>query len=142
MKKHMFLLGLLLIWFTFDMFGFSIGNFVLVEAAWNSIDGIWWLIFVLLIILYVKKKWLSPLIIFLLMWLFIQYMSHWHYTIFGASPEKIKSYNQFFEKTYHLIPASQTQVIPDFYHIILHLLILLNFFVLIDQLFRNKIKKD
>lgn len=46
----------LLVWFFFDMFGFSIGNFVLVEGAWKDIDGIWYLIFIGLFILFCARE--------------------------------------------------------------------------------------
>ncbi len=62
----------------------------------------------------------------LILWLAIQFFCHWYYTIFGASERKRKGYNECFQNTVHLIPASATRVIPDLYHIILHILILLN----------------
>jgi len=68
----------LAVWFFLDMFGFSAGNFVLVEAAWKDIDGIWYL-----------------------------------------------AYNKFFAAAYRIIPASDNIIIPDLYHIVLHILILL-----------------
>ena len=39
---------------------------------------------------------------------------------------KLKGYNECFEGTLRLIPASETRLIPDLYHIVLHILILLN----------------
>ena len=44
----------------------------------------------------------------------------------GASEKKLKGYNDCFRNTIHLISASDTKLIPDLYHIILHLFILLN----------------
>lgn len=51
---------------------------------------------------------------------------HWYYTIFGASEQKLKGYNECFQGTLRLIPKSDKRLIPDFYHIVLHLLILAN----------------
>ena len=133
-------IALLFIWFSMDMTGFSVGSVTLVEAAWNSIDGVWWLIFLFLATLFIIKdtigKYLLTLFIFL--WLIIEYFSHWHYTLFGASDKKINAYNQFFSETYHIIPPSNTVVIPDFYHIVLHIFILLTLICLIAFCVHNR----
>ena len=62
----------------------------------------------------------------LVIWLVIQFFCHWYYTIFGASESKLKGYNEYFKDTVRLIPMSEKRLIPDLYHIILHILILLN----------------
>ena len=62
----------------------------------------------------------------LLFWFIVQFFCHWYYTIFGASEKKLKGYNDCFRNTVRIIPASKTRLIPDLYHMILHLLILLN----------------
>ena len=62
----------------------------------------------------------------LALWFIVQFFCHWYYTIFGASEEKLKSYNLCFKDTLRLVPMSETRLIPDLYHIILHLLILSN----------------
>lgn len=120
-KKSIYIISLLFIWFSLDMTGFSIGDFTLVESAWNSIDGIWWLLFLTFSILFIIKEKIGKylLLIFVSLWALIQFYSHWYYTIFGASKEKIISYNQYFKETYHITPSSNTILIPDFYHIIL-----------------------
>ena len=126
MKKIcVFFIFILFMWFSMDMTGFKIGKFTLVEAAWNSIDGIWWLIFVSLSIVFVIKDKIGKylLSIFMFLWLLIQFFSHWYFTIFGASDSKISSYNHYFEETYQIIPSSDTIIIPDLYHIVLHILI-------------------
>ena len=58
------------------------------------------------------------------LWLVIRFFRHWYYTLFGATEEKLKEYNACFSNTLHIIPASETRLIPDLYHMILHLLIL------------------
>lgn len=59
----------------------------------------------------------------LILWLVAQFFSHEYYTLFGASPQKLKGYNKCFEGTVRLFPVSETRLIPDLYHIVLHLLI-------------------
>lgn len=69
-------------------------------------------------------KWI--LFVILVLWFVIQFFCHWYYTIFGATEKKLTGYNQCFKDTVRLIPKSETRLIPDLYHIILHVLILLN----------------
>ena len=69
-------------------------------------------------------KWI--LIGVLALWFVVEVFCHWYYTLFGAGERKLKGYNECFEGTLRLIPASETRLIPDLYHIVLHLLILLN----------------
>ena len=66
------------------------------------------------------------LLAILVIWLVIQFFCHWYYTIFGASESKLKGYNECFKDTVRLIPMSERRLIPDLYHMILHILILLN----------------
>ena len=69
-------------------------------------------------------KWI--LFAILVFWFIIQFFCHWYYTLFGASEQKLKGYNECFQGTLRLIPKSDKRLIPDFYHIVLHLLILAN----------------
>ena len=62
----------------------------------------------------------------LALWFAVQFMCHWYYTIFGASEQKLKGYNECFRGAVRIFPESETRLIPDMYHIVLHLLILLN----------------
>jgi len=62
----------------------------------------------------------------LLLWFAVQFMCHWYYTIFGASERKLKGYNDCFRDAVRILPMSDKRLIPDLYHIVLHLLILLN----------------
>lgn len=63
------------------------------------------------------------LLIELALWLIEQFLCHEYFTIFGAGAKKLKGYNACFEGTVKLFPVSKTRLIPDFYHIVLHLLI-------------------
>jgi hypothetical protein len=69
-------------------------------------------------------KWV--LLAILTLWFVVQFFCHWYYTIFGASEKKLKGYNDCFRGTARLFPMSETRLVPDLYHIVLHLLILLN----------------
>ncbi len=60
----------------------------------------------------------------LALWLIEQFFCHEYFTIFGVSDRKLKGYNECFEGTVKLFPVSETRLVPDLYHIALHLLIL------------------
>lgn len=62
----------------------------------------------------------------LLFWITVQFFCHWYYTIFGASEKKLNGYNQCFRNTIRIFPASDTRLVPDLYHIMLHVLIIAN----------------
>ena len=62
----------------------------------------------------------------LTLWLTVQFFCHWYFTIFGASQRKLAGYNDCFRNTVRLFPVSQTRLVPDLYHILLHILILVN----------------
>lgn len=65
----------------------------------------------------------------LVLWFVVEFFCHWFFTIFGASERKLQGYNDCFRDTVHLVPMSEKRVIPDLYHMIQHLLILLNIIV-------------
>lgn len=69
-------------------------------------------------------KWI--LFSILLLWFAVQFMCHWYFTIFGAGKRKLEGYNRCFRDTVRLFPKSDKRLIPDLYHIMLHILILLN----------------
>ena len=69
-------------------------------------------------------KWI--LLGILLLWFAVQFMCHWYYTLFGASERKLQGYNDCFKDTIRLFPMSDKRLVPDLYHILLHVLILLN----------------
>ena len=67
----------------------------------------------------------------LVLWFVVEFLCHWHFTIFGAGKTKLKGYNDCFRNTVRLFPMSETRLIPDLYHIVQHLLILGNILVLL-----------
>ena len=62
----------------------------------------------------------------LMLWFIVQFMCHWYFTIFGASERKLQGYNDCFRDSVRIFPMSDKRLIPDLYHIVLHILILIN----------------
>ena len=62
----------------------------------------------------------------LVLWFVVQFFCHWYFTIFGCSEKKLTGYNECFKDSVRIFPVSDKRLIPDLYHIVLHLLILLN----------------
>ena len=69
-------------------------------------------------------KWI--LFAILVFWLVVQFFCHWYYTIFGTNESKLQGYNDCFRNTIHIFPISEKRIVPDLYHMILHILILGN----------------
>ena len=134
MYKKLALLSnmILMFWFFFDMIGLKIGNIVLVEQAWKE-DFIFFFIYILAFTLFLVKDKYGKyfLTIWLSLWLIVQFSSHWYYTIFGVTERKLTSYNQFYSNTYHIVPTSNSMLVPDLYHILLHIFILFALFSMI-----------
>jgi len=61
---------------------------------------------------------------FLFIWLLMQSVN-----FITRSPTRIANYNKLFENTHHIIPSSEKIVIPDTYHFILILLVLITFVI-------------
>ena len=122
-KKTCFVSNIcLLIWFFLDMTGMNVSDHILVTRAYRE-DGVFFLIFLALLIWYVFKDKISKYFLtgWLFMWFLTQFLSHWYFTIFGPSQGKMN----FFAETIKLIPSSSIYI-PDLYHIILHILILIS----------------
>lgn len=129
----------LIVWFFLDMIGFKIGNFILVQSAWKD-DGIFFLIYVVLFMFFCLKERQGKylLTVFLSLWLVTQFFSHWYYTIFGASEKKLLAYNRLFSNTYHVIPTSDFIIVPDLYHILLHIFIFINVVFMLMFIIKTK----
>ena len=69
-------------------------------------------------------KWI--LLGILVLWFVVQFMCHWYYTIFGVSERKLQGYNECFRGSIRIFPESDKRLVPDMYHIVLHILILAN----------------
>ncbi len=113
----------LLAWFFLDMVGLSFGNNILVTRSYKD-DGIYFIIFVVALMLFVFKDKIGKyiLLIWLSIWLATQFYSHWYITIVGPW-ERMRTY---FANTIKLIPTNNIYI-PDLYHVVLHLLIIVSF---------------
>ena len=120
---------LLAVWFFGCICTYKLGRFILVEGEGiKSPEFVMFCLYGTGMLLFwliptVGKWWLLTV---LTAWFILQFFCHWYYTLFGASEKKLQGYNACFKNTIHLIPASEKRLIPDLYHMILHLLILLN----------------
>lgn len=135
MKKITAILNvILLIWFSFDMTGLSFGNSVLVSAAYKD-DWIFLAIFLVAFVLFICNDRIGKYVLlgWLIMWFITQFYFHWFFTIWGPWEDKIN----YFSNTVKLID-SPTRYIPDLYHIILHVLILLAMISTLVYFFNKK----
>lgn len=119
---------ILLSWFFLDMIGINIGNRMLVSRSYKD-DGIFFVIYVVLFVWFFIKDKLGKYVlsVWLIMWFITQFLSHWYFTIWGPSEDKI----EYFANTIKFASASD-RYIPDLYHIILHIVILFNVIVLMN----------
>lgn len=120
---------ILFVWFLGCTITYKFGKYTLVEGMGvRSVEFAMLLIYVtglLFTIIYPNIGQWGVLLI-LLFWIIIQFFCHLYYTIFGASDVKIEGYNECFRNTVRIFPPSEKKLIPDFYHIVLHILILIN----------------
>ncbi len=116
----------LLVWFFLDMTGVYFGDKCLVTRSYKD-DGIYFLIYLATILLFITKdrigKWL--VLVWSAIWFTIQFLCHEWYTIFnsgfmGTLEGKIK----YFSGTLQWLKI-EGKYIPDIYHTVLHILILL-----------------
>lgn len=129
--------AILFVWFFGCICTYKFGTRILVEGV-----GIKSAEFVMLCLFSVGILffwWIPPfgewlLLSVLLFWFIVQFFCHWYYTIFGASKKKLKGYNECFKDTIRLIPASDSKLIPDLYHILLHLFLLANILLTIGNI--------
>lgn len=120
------------VWFLGCITTYRIGKFLLVEGMGiNSAEFIMLCLYTIGLVSYhffqPVGKWI--LLTILVLWFIVQYLCHWHYTIFGASEKKLKGYNACFRNTIRIFPMSEKRLVPDLYHIILHVFILVNIIV-------------
>ena len=123
----------LLIWFFGCIVTYRLGNVLLVEGMGiKSAEFVMLVVYAASILLRAVLPQVGNWFVLsvLVVWLVVQYFCHWHFTIFGATPEKIRGYNQCFEGSLCIVPRRADRLIPDFYHIVLHVLIVLNLVLL------------
>lgn len=123
------IVGILFIWFTFDMTGLSFWQTKLVTSAFidEPIDFVFWLIFIASFVLFILKDNVGKYVlsVFILIWGIIQY------SMYFSSTKGIASYNKFFSDTHHIIPVSDNFLVKDTYHLFLDIFILLALAILI-----------
>lgn len=123
------IVGVLFVWFTFDMTGLSFGQTILVTSAFidEPIDFVFWLIFIAAFVLFILKDTVGKYVLsaFILIWGIIQY------SMYFSSTEGIASYNEFFSDTHHIIPSSDSFLVKDTYHLFLDIFIFLALAILI-----------
>lgn len=117
------------IWFFGCIRTYRIGKYLLVEGM--GIKSAEFVMLCLYSIGLISFHFLQPvgkwiLFAILVFWLVVQFFCHWYYTIFGVSEKKLKGYNDCFRNTIHIFPISEKRLVPDLYHMILHILILAN----------------
>ena len=125
---------LLWLWFLGCTFTWKFGKVLLVEGmGLKSIEFAALVLFTIGIGSFLLwepiGKWI--LLVELTLWLVEQFFCHEYFTIFGTSAKKLKGYNECFEGTVKLFPVSETHLVPDLYHIVLHLLILADFVLVV-----------
>jgi len=134
---------ILLIWFFLDMVGVSFGKNCLVTQSYRD-DGLFFLVYFVSVILFITKdtigKWL--VIIWASLWFTVQFLCHEWYTIFndgimGSLEGKI----EYFSGTMQWLTV-QGRYIPDIYHTILHILILIVIISTFIFIKRSKAKKQ
>ena len=116
--------SLLLLWFSLDMFGVKIGDKYLVEGAFKD-DGLFMLISVITFLLFVFTKKIGKYfhLIWLSMWLVVQFLSHEWYTMFGTGFMGDVDVKINYFKDCIKIVSVQGRYVPDAYHTILHILL-------------------
>lgn len=118
---------LLWLWFLGCTFTWKFGKVLLVEGmGLKSIEFAALVLFTLGIGSFLLWEPIGKWVLFveLALWLIEQFFCHEYFTIFGSSSNKLRGYNECFDGTVKLFPVSETHLIPDLYHIVLHLLIL------------------
>ena len=114
------------LWFLGCTTTYRIGKYTLVEGMGiKSAEFVTLCVYSIgLILFYLLPvgKWI--LLAILIFWFVVQFFCHWYYTIFGATERKLKGYNDCFRNTIRVFPMSETRLVPDFYHIVQHILIL------------------
>jgi hypothetical protein len=104
------------------MIGIYFGDKNLVTTSYAE-DGVFFVLFLFALALFIFKEKAGKYVLsgWLFCWLATQFYSHWWFTITGNGAEKIS----YFKDSIKLF-NSNTVYIPDIYHIVLHLLILLS----------------
>ena len=138
MKKIVIIFcSILLFWFFLDMTGLYFGDKYLVSQSFKD-DWIFMLIYLVVFLLFIFNDKFGKYFLgsWLFMWLATQFYFHWYFTITGKGLNKI----EYFKGSIKLI-NSETRYIPDLYHIVLHIFILVSLISFIFYIVKDKKKK-
>lgn len=121
-RKFVVITGLLLlVWFFLDMIGLAFGDSLLVSRSWKQ-DGIFFIIYLISFLWFIFKVKSGKYVLLScnIILLVYQIYSHWYFTIFGPW----EGLNRTFADTIKIFNTNEVYI-PDLYHIILQILILL-----------------
>lgn len=143
MKKSVLISNIILLfWYFLAMIGIKIGDKYLVEGSFKD-EWIFMLIPIatFLLMLFTKKIGKILHLIWLEMWFVTQFLSHEWYTIFGNGfMGNIDNKIAYFKDCISLI-SIEGKYVPDMYHIILHILIIIAIIVT-AKFSKNAVKSD
>lgn len=143
MKKKYCIIAqmILLLWFFLDMIGIYFGDKCLVTRSYKE-DGIFFLIYLIAVVLFIIKEKLGKwfVICWMAMWFVIQFLCHEWYTIFNSGfMGTLEGKIDYFSGTIQWLQIDG-RYIPDVYHTILHILIIISLTVTIIYSAKNKKK--
>ncbi len=141
MKKKYSIISnfVLLLWYFLAMTGVYFKDFYLVKRSYED-DWIFMIIPIIILIIFIIKEKLGKFILlsWLSLWFIIQFLSHEWYTIFGSGFMGTKEGKiEYFKDTIKFV-NSETIYIPDVYHIILHILIIVAIFTTATYIFNKR----
>lgn len=121
-----------------DMVGVYFKESYLVTRSWRE-DGIFFLILLLALLIFAYKERIGKYIlsIWLSIWFIAQFFNHEWYTIMGGGQGKIR----YFEGAIKWVD-SKSIYIPDVYHTILHILILISLITTLAYCIKPSSNKD
>jgi len=131
------ILIVLLAWFSLAVIGVSFGDTKLTLRDYDFTTILFFVIYAILVVLFFWKEKIFKyvLLVFTVLWLGGQAANYF------KSPDGIAQYNNIFSDTHHIIPASDTIAVPDTYHLLLQILILLALVSLIAYCIQTRSKK-
>lgn len=127
MKKYCIISNIVLLcWYFLAMIGVSFGNKYLVTRSYKD-EWVFMIIPLIAFIIFLFKEKIGKyiLIVWLFMWFVTQFLSHEWYTIFRSGiMGNMEGKIEYFKDAIKVF-NSKTVYIPDVYHIILHVLIII-----------------
>lgn len=121
--------ALIMIWFSLLFIGFKrfCGRVTFKES-----DDWQYIVLEFMLILYFVgnlEHWyfvIPMMAVVFLLWDFLQFRAHWLPSLIGVSDSQLETYYQIFGGNLYILPRSRRRIIPDAYHTIQHVLMVLN----------------